>query len=201
MQIIDKNLKFTGNLINFSQPPKYLILHHEAAPSATVEEIHSYHIRHNGWSGIAYHLYVRKDGNIYRGRPIYKVGGHTKDYNYMSIGICCEGNFETEHMSGRQYAALCDAIAYVQSVYPGIIIKGHREFNATACPGKYFPLQEVKIKMDRIKTIKDVPESLRKETQELIDSGALKGNSNGLDVTLDMLRCLIISKRYADSKK
>ena len=201
MEIIDVGLKFNGILTPYTQQPKYLVLHHEAAPTATVEEIHRYHITANGWSGIGYHLYVRKDGKVYKGRPINKVGGHCKDYNSISIGICCEGNFENEQMSGRQYAALCDAIAYVQSVYPGITIKGHREFNATACPGKYFPLQEVKNKMERIKNIKDVPESLRKETQELIDSGALKGNSNGLDVTLDMLRCLIISKRYADSKK
>ena len=201
MDIIDKGLKFTNELLTFNREPSLLILHHEAASSATVEEIHNYHIQHNGWSGIGYHLYVRKDGSVYRGRPIDKIGGHTLNYNSKSIGICCEGNFEVEQMSDKQYNALREAVAYVQSVYPGISIRGHRELNATACPGKYFPLQEVKIKMERIKTIKDVPESLRKETQELIDSGALKGNSNGLDVTLDMLRCMIISKRYIDSKK
>ena len=51
----------------------------------------------------------------------------------------------------------------------------------------------------RYKTINDVPAWAKKETQELIDSGALKGNENGLDVTDDMLRTMIISKRYADS--
>lgn len=50
----------------------------------------------------------------------------------------------------------------------------------------------------RYKTIGDVPAWAKRETQELIDSGALRGNENGLDVTEDMLRCLIISKRYAE---
>lgn len=52
----------------------------------------------------------------------------------------------------------------------------------------------------RYKTINDVPASLRKETQELINAGALKGNENGLDVTEDMLRSMIIMKRYIDKK-
>lgn len=52
----------------------------------------------------------------------------------------------------------------------------------------------------RYKTINDVPQSLRKETQELIDAGALKGKgADGLDVTEDMLRCMIITKRYVDT--
>ncbi len=53
--------------------------------------------------------------------------------------------------------------------------------------------------MARYTTIDTVPEWARKETQELIDSGALRGNDDGLDLTEDMLRCLIISKRYADA--
>lgn len=52
--------------------------------------------------------------------------------------------------------------------------------------------------MVRFKTIDEVPASLRPETQMLIDTGVLKGNENGLDVTEDMLRTMIICKRYAD---
>ena len=50
----------------------------------------------------------------------------------------------------------------------------------------------------RFKTIDEVPAALRPETQELIAAGVLRGNENGLDVTEDMLRTLIISKRYTD---
>lgn len=197
--MIEKELQFDKPLTALTAP-EFLILHHEAAPSASVEQVHNYH-KGKGWGGIAYHLYVRKDGTVYRGRPIDKRGAHTSGYNYKSVGICCEGNFETEKMTARQYEALCEAIAYVQGVYPGLKIVGHRELCATACPGKYFPMEEVKRAMARMKTISDVPASLRKETQELIDAGALKGNESGLDVTEDMLRSMIVMKRYIDAKK
>ena len=51
----------------------------------------------------------------------------------------------------------------------------------------------------RIDEIGQVPASLRAETEALIASGALRGSGNGLDVTIDMLRCMIVSKRYSDS--
>ena len=197
MNLIDRNLNFDKALVSLDKSAvEYLILHHEAASSASVEQVHAYH-RNKGWGGIAYHLYVRKDGTVYKGRPIDKRGTHTSNYNYKSIGICCEGNFETERIGTKQFNALCEAIEYVLSIYPRLKIVGHREVGATACPGKNFPLQEVKNKMHTIHTINDVPASLKKETQELIDCGALKGNGNDLDLSLDMLRCIIISYRAA----
>lgn len=47
----------------------------------------------------------------------------------------------------------------------------------------------------RYQTIDDVPAWAKQETQELIDIGALRGNENGLDVTEDMLRTMIINLR------
>ena len=52
---------------------------------------------------------------------------------------------------------------------------------------------------ERINSIGDVPGWAKAETQALIDCGALKGNGEGLDLSEDMLRCIIINKRYADS--
>ena len=56
--------------------------------------------------------------------------------------------------------------------------------------------------MKRIRTMEDVPASLRPETEQLAAAGALrgKGGSAGLDLTEDMLRAIIICKRYADRK-
>lgn len=47
----------------------------------------------------------------------------------------------------------------------------------------------------RYQTIDDVPAWAKKETQDLIDLGALRGNENGIDVTEDMLRTMIINLR------
>jgi len=120
----------------------HLILHH-AACSGSAQQIHQSHLK-NGWSGIGYHYYVRKDGSIYRGRPENMRGAHTTDWNWCSIGVCFEGNLETETMNARQKAAGLALVADLRRRYPGITICGHRDLNATACPGKNFPLDEMK---------------------------------------------------------
>lgn len=55
----------------------------------------------------------------------------------------------------------------------------------------------------RYKTVAELPADLRAEAQQLIDAGALKGKGGtlGLDITEDMIRSMIIMKRYVDSMK
>lgn len=115
-----------------------LILHHEAAKGSTAQQIHAYHLS-KGWAGIAYHYYVRQDGSIYRGRPETMIGGHTANYNYCSIGICFEGNFETEYMCDAQHQAGPALVADIVKRYPSIHVGKHKDYNATVCPGANFP--------------------------------------------------------------
>lgn len=119
-----------------------LIIHHSAANGQTAEQIHNYHLG-LGWSGIAYHYYVRQDGTVYRGRPEDMTGGHTSNYNSNSIGICFEGNFETETMSEAQLNAGIALIEDIKTRYPDIEVLGHRDLNSTACPGANFPFEEM----------------------------------------------------------
>lgn len=54
----------------------------------------------------------------------------------------------------------------------------------------------------RYATIDDVPGWARKETQRLIDSGALAGTGGGkLDLSLDMLRTLLITQKMVDAQE
>ena len=54
--------------------------------------------------------------------------------------------------------------------------------------------------MTRYNAVAEMPEYYRAEAQALIDAGALRGDAAGnLNVTEDMLRCMIISKRYQDA--
>ena len=119
-----------------------IILHHEAATAATARQVHSYHLT-KGWAGIAYHYFVRKDGKIYRGRPEGTVGGHTAGYNAASVGVCFEGNFQTETMGERQLEAGRELIDYLLGRYPDARVLRHGDVNATACPGKNFPFEEM----------------------------------------------------------
>lgn len=52
------------------------------------------------------------------------------------------------------------------------------------------PMEEV-----RYQTTEQLPGWAKAEAQELIDLGALRGDGRGLDLTEDMLRCLIINLR------
>lgn len=52
----------------------------------------------------------------------------------------------------------------------------------------------------RYHSVSEMPSWAQAEAQELVDSGALKGDENGdLDLSHDMLRALLIAKRYAEA--
>lgn len=140
MTIIEKTYNWSGSLTTRAAT-KYIILHHRAG-NGSVESIHTQHLS-QGYTGIGYHFYVRKDGSVYRGRPIDKAGAHCKGSNSIAIGVCFEGNFETETMPTAQLTAGRELIAYLQSIYPNAEVKQHKNFNSTACPGRRFPFEEV----------------------------------------------------------
>lgn len=140
MNIIENNLKF-GSMTTRTSTER-IILHHAAATSCTVEQVHQWHLN-NGWSGIGYHFFVRKDGSIYRGRPENKVGSHAVNHNYNSIGICAEGNFQVELMSDAQKNALKELVSYIKGKYNISKVQKHLDVNTTACPGKNYPFEEI----------------------------------------------------------
>lgn len=119
----------------------HLILHHSAG-SGSAEQVHNYH-KSLGWAGIAYHYYVRRDGSIWRGRPENMRGGHTTNWNWCSLGICFEGNFEEEQMSQAQLSAGRELVADIVRRYPTITVGVHSDYQQTACPGDNFPLCEI----------------------------------------------------------
>ena len=140
MTIIEKSYAFK------SVPPNrlrtdYIVLHHMAA-NGSADDVHRAHLA-NGWAGIGYHFFVRKDGRVYRGRPITKVGAHTQGYNSQSVGVCFEGNFEVESMSNAQLQSGRELVAYLRQMYPLAQLKKHGSFSFTACPGKNFPFDAI----------------------------------------------------------
>ena len=87
MEIIKTNLEFNSNKTKRSLSSiKRIILHNSGVTVLqSVETIHNYHKITNGWAGIGYHFYVRKDGKIYEGRPVEYVGAHATNNNSDSI--------------------------------------------------------------------------------------------------------------------
>ena len=99
MNIKETNLKFKG--MEVRSKTVRAILHHASAKTCSAEDIHRWHLD-RGWSGAGYHFLVRKDGSVYRLRPEKYVGAHASGNNSDSIGICFEGDFETEKMGDKQ---------------------------------------------------------------------------------------------------
>lgn len=141
MQINEVDYKWKGALTKRSET-EMIVLHHAAAKSCTPQQVHQWHLN-NGWSGIGYHFFINKDGQIFRGRPEDTVGSHAKGYNSKSIGICFEGDYTTQFMPKAQLKAGKELVAYLKNKYKITNIKGHRDLMATSCPGKNFPFDEI----------------------------------------------------------
>ena len=140
MNIIEKTYTLNGTLQKRTKTDM-IILHHRAG-NGDVEGIDKIH-KNQGWTCIGYHFYVRKDGSIYRGRKEDTVGAHAYGSNYTSIGVCAEGNFETDIMSETQKNSIKELVAYLKNKYNITTVKRHKDVNATACPGKNYPFDEI----------------------------------------------------------
>lgn len=204
MNIIETNLNFT-NLSTRNKTTR-IILHHTAvAVEQSVETIHNYHKNSLGYAGIGYHFYVRKNGEIYRGRPENTVGAHAYGANTDSIGICFEGNFEEETMAEVQMKAGQELVAYLKQKYGISTVKRHKDVCNTSCPGANFPFDtivsgsiteaEPQYPYDRVQVIKNLQTALNNSydcglavdgivgpatTEHLTRHPAKIGNSNEL---------------------
>lgn len=144
MNIVEKTYEWAKPLSK-RKTTDVLILHHAGVTSASPDSIHRSHIA-NGWAGIGYHYYIRKDGTIYRGRPEDTVGAHAYGANSHSIGVCFEGNYEVEpSMPSAQLAAGQALVADIKRRWGISKVIGHREVAGatTDCPGKYFPFSNI----------------------------------------------------------
>jgi len=142
--IIEHDWAWNGRLGKRNGKAAGIVCHHAAASVASPEDVHRWHLA-RGFLGIGYHYYVRKDGSIHRGRPEWAMGAHTLGHNDM-LGICAEGNFETETMPAAQLEAL---IWLVADVADRNKIKSkrryrHSKLNPTACPGRNYPWAQVR---------------------------------------------------------
>ena len=141
-EIVETDLDFSS--LTERDITDMIVIHHTGCNDidASAEQIHGLHIN-NGWAGIGYHFVIRKDGTIERGRAENLVGAHVTGHNSDSIGICFEGNFETETMGEAQKNAGAELVEYLKKKYSISTVVRHKDLAATACPGKNFPFEEI----------------------------------------------------------
>ncbi|MHC1722731.1 MAG: M23 family metallopeptidase [Aminipila sp.] len=144
-------------------------------------------IQHDGFQTLYQHLKYKCTlpiGTIVPSGAAIDLMGNSSDTSVLKVpihlhfAVCKDFSKPTEN--GRGYV---DPLPYLKNI-------------------SNKKVEEEEEEMKRYNKVEELPKGLQKETQELINSGALKGDANGnLDVTEDMVRCMIINKRYIDSKK
>ena len=129
--------------LDYINKPVLLIYHHTAINSISVEDVDKLH-KDRGFAGIGYNYYIDKSGLIYKGRPDLAQGAHALGKNKVSLGICLEGNFEEEYPTEKQIESLEKLSIFLCLKYDIKGILGHKEVQETLCPGKNFPLNEIR---------------------------------------------------------
>jgi hypothetical protein len=136
-----------------------------ADSAAIIRSIYLLHVKTRGWADIGYNFLVDKCGTVFEGRhggvdqPV--IGAHAKGFNTGSVGIAVIGSYVSQEPTAESLAAVAHVAAWklgqygvnpvgsttlVEGVsdsygftlgqsYPFQNISGHRNGEATECPG------------------------------------------------------------------
>ncbi len=139
------NLEFTDDM-DVRESTGAIVIHHAGLSKDVDIDVPSIHDMHlgNGWAGIGYHFVIHKDGFIEQARPLKYVGAHAYQHNKFTVGICMTGNYNLAYPPFEQAVAveqLTAALCKKYKIKPKkTTILGHRDLNATSCPGdKFYP--------------------------------------------------------------
>lgn len=88
----------------------------------------------NGWAGIGYHYFIRKDGTLELGRDIEKVPAAQGGHNTGTIAICLHG-LAIDKFTSAQFSTLRGLCGQIDRAYSGgVTFHGHCEVSAKSCP-------------------------------------------------------------------
>jgi len=87
-----------------------------------------------GWSDIGYNIVIRRDGRVEIGRNLRAQGAHVRGFNGRSLGVCLVGGVSRSgaaenNFTQDQFNSLTDTLLWLDRVWPGTIIQGHRDFS------------------------------------------------------------------------
>lgn len=139
---------------------RYLVIHTSAAEEASMEDLWNWHVEERGWSDVGYHYYIRKNGDIKKGRNDNTVGAHCRAsrMNFKSLGICFEGHHDYEEWTQDQkisFDYLCNKLIKKYKIDKDNII-GHREAYEQDPPPKTCPGKKIDMDLVRRKYTEEV---------------------------------------------
>jgi len=173
-----------------------------------------------GYSYLAYHIAVAKDGHEIRTQDdkyvLYHAGDNARgkdSFNLHGIAVLLDGNYETEIPTPHQKEALARIIARFERKYKvNVIVRGHKQtsLTATACPGVNIGTHDNGFLKEAIARANEIikngetdeplntppvnpeAEELRKKVEELIKRvGILEGQNVELTKKLDEKEAII----------
>ncbi|SIO89814.1 peptidoglycan recognition family protein [Nocardiopsis sp. JB363] len=160
--------------------PSHIVVHHTATPNSTdysldhglnlSKSIQNYHMDSNGWIDTGQQLTISRGGYVMEGRDRtpeainagqHVVGSHVGNYNSTTIGIENEGTYTSASPTQALTDSLVETLAWLCGAYglnPSAIV-GHRDFNATACPGDvlYAMLPDLRNRVTQTMGALDIP--------------------------------------------
>lgn len=125
---------------------KYITIHHGGEDFPKDKDVIKYLIGLQSWSRSdknwidnPYHYMIDLEGNIYEARPIEYPGDTNTDYDVRGHAlICVMGNYENQILSETQFEKLALLTATLADKYdvPAELIKSHKDYTETLCPGE-----------------------------------------------------------------
>lgn len=205
---------------------RYLVVHYTGAPG-TARNNGAY-FASRGDIGASAHYFVDEHDIVqsvpdsgrawHCGAAVYK---HPECRNDNSIGVelCCyqdaAGRWRFDPETVANAAALVRCLMAQYGIDIDHVVR-HYDVTGKICPEPFVrdasawaefkarltaPETTEEDEMVRYNTVAEMPEWAQEETRRLVDRGALKGDENGnLDVTMDMLRTMIVCQRMVDEK-
>lgn len=123
-----------------------ILIHHTVTKhDATPDDIALLH-KARGWGGIGYHFVITKDGVVHYVGDISTARAHVANKNEKFIGITLVGDFTKHLPSDDQIISAHDLCKFFLTQTPSLPtlnnwnqVKGHKDEQATACPGTSWP--------------------------------------------------------------
>lgn len=142
-----------GGLSNTAYHPlasvSQLVVHHTVSANsasdwaATVRGFYDYHVNTLGWSDIGYNWLVAPDGTIFQGRAhrpngnTNVRGAHAGGHNSYTMGLSYIGTYSNVNPTQAAFESGAQVLAWKaeeRGIDPSLI-RGHRNYKQTSCPG------------------------------------------------------------------
>ncbi len=167
---------------------QHLVIHHTVTShDATPDDIALLH-KARGWGGIGYHFVVTEDGRVWYVGDLGTARANVLNMNEKVLGIALTGDFTKHLPSDEQITSthlLCTGlIELISQLKNWDVVVGHKDLQATACPGTSWNGEPGGMK-DRIeKNIPYTPPEPRKEVYRVVfeDNTLAEYDTNPIDL-------------------